>query len=74
MPKCQENLKYNNIYIYITWQVEAALTTEPDNEELLKLKNDLEVKKRIIIQLMRNSHAKDLQYKLYFCDVYLKYL
>lgn len=26
----------------IYFQVEAALTTSPDNEELLKLKNDLE--------------------------------
>ena len=27
----------------VLFQVEAALTTEPDNEELLKLKTDLEV-------------------------------
>ena len=42
--KCKEN--WQNYFIL---QVDAALTTEPDNEELLKLKNDLEVSEWIML-------------------------
>lgn len=44
------NFVYYFIFVWIIFQVEAALLTDSDNEELLKLKSDLEE----VIELTRD--------------------
>ena len=56
---CSFSFDYKLIYfLYITFQVEAALTLDPENEDLIKLRADLQVLWTIWYELtiLRNNN------------------
>merc|ERR1712079_896613 len=50
-----------NTYRLQLQQVEAALTTDPDNEELLQLKTDLEQVLNLTMEMLNDAMGGDME-------------